>query len=169
MCREKKKPVWRFVAQKAFALPTAIFLLVVLAALGAFMLLMSSVQHTTAAQDVQGTRAYQAARTGIEWGIYQIMKPENDNYNKTAGFTVPYVCAAPMAGSPLAALGGTLAGFSVAVSCTQTTHNEGGNTIRVYQVTSTATYGQAGTVGRVERQITATAGTCREASGASCG
>ena len=156
-------------ASRGFALPTAIFLLVVLAALGAFMLTMSSVQHTTAAQDVQGTRAYQAARTGMEWGIYQIMKPENDNYNKTAGFETPHACAGAMTGSPLTTLGGTLAGFSVAVSCTQTTHDEGGNTIRVYQVTSTASYGQTGTVGYVERQITATVGTCRQdVNGASC-
>ncbi|RJX31596.1 MAG: hypothetical protein C4516_06500 [Oxalobacter sp.] len=154
--------------QRAFALPTAIFLLVVLAALGAFMLVISSVQHTTSAQDVQGTRAYQAARAGVEWGVYQIMKPENDNYNKTAGFTAPYACAGAMAGSPLAALGNTLTGFSVAVSCTNGVDTEGGDTIRIYRITSTATFGNVGTASRVDRQITVTVGTCRKASGANC-
>ena len=59
--------------QSGFLLVTAIFLLVILAALGAFILTISGTQQTSSALDVQGTRAYQAARSGIEWGSYQLL------------------------------------------------------------------------------------------------
>ena len=47
----------------------AIFILVILAGLGAFVVSVSTTQNVTLAQDVQGARAYQAARAGIEVGI----------------------------------------------------------------------------------------------------
>ena len=53
---------------RGFAAISAVFLLVVLAGLGAYMLSMSNVQQLSSAQDVQGTRAYWAARAGLEWG-----------------------------------------------------------------------------------------------------
>jgi len=56
-----------------FSLITAIFLLVILAALGAFILTISGTQQTSSALDVQGSSAYQAARAGIEWGSYQVL------------------------------------------------------------------------------------------------
>ncbi|HEY6280567.1 MAG TPA: hypothetical protein VIW72_02070 [Burkholderiales bacterium] len=59
--------------QSGFLLVTAIFLLVILAALGAFILTISGTQQTGSALDVQGSRAYQAARAGIEWGSYQVL------------------------------------------------------------------------------------------------
>ena len=52
-----------------FAAIAAIFLLVALAALGAFMVTFSNTQQLTSAQDLQGSRAYWAARAGLEWGI----------------------------------------------------------------------------------------------------
>ncbi|MCM8580609.1 MAG: hypothetical protein NFV56_14210, partial [Candidatus Accumulibacter sp.] len=55
------------IAQGGFALVSAIFLLVVLAALGAFMLTFSNTQQLTSAQDVQGSRAYWAAKGGVQW------------------------------------------------------------------------------------------------------
>ena len=57
-----------------FALVAAIFLLVVLAALGAFIVTISTSQQMGSALDVQGERAYQAARSGIEWGVYQVTR-----------------------------------------------------------------------------------------------
>jgi MSHA biogenesis protein MshP len=60
-------------SQYGFLLVTAIFLLVILAALGAFILTISGTQQTSSALDVQGTRAYQAARAGIEWASYQVL------------------------------------------------------------------------------------------------
>lgn len=56
-------------ANRGFLIPSAIFLLVILAGLAAFLVTISSGQHTGAAQDVVGARAYQAARSGLEWGF----------------------------------------------------------------------------------------------------
>ena len=53
--------------QKGFSLVTAIFLLVVLATLGTLMVTFFSAQQQSSALDVMGTRAYQAARVGVEW------------------------------------------------------------------------------------------------------
>lgn len=55
--------------QHGFAIVSAIFLLVVLAALGAFIATVSTTQHIGSALDVSGARAYQAARAGTEWGL----------------------------------------------------------------------------------------------------
>src|SRR5450830_1394703 len=62
-------------AQRGFAAISAIFLVVILAALGAFMLTFSNTQQLTSAQDLQGTRAYWAARAGLEWGIGSVASP----------------------------------------------------------------------------------------------
>lgn len=56
---------------KGFSLVAAIFILTTLAVLGAAILKISTVQHVNSAQDVQGARAYLAARAGIEWGLYK--------------------------------------------------------------------------------------------------
>lgn len=53
-----------------FILPAAIMLLVVLGGLAAYMLQLSSAGQTTSAQDILGARATQAARLGLEAGIY---------------------------------------------------------------------------------------------------
>ncbi|MES2364861.1 MAG: hypothetical protein V4563_03130 [Pseudomonadota bacterium] len=129
-------------AQGGFAIVAAIFLVVVLAALGAFMLTFSSVQHITSAQDVQGTRAYQAARTGIEWGAYQVLINSN----------------CPSSSTTLTA-GGTQAGFSIVVQCNAfPSTTEGGNTVNMYQIISTASQGTLGSATYVERQLQATLG-----------
>ncbi len=60
--------------QRGFAIVSAIFLLVVLAALGGFIATVSTNQQIGAALDVMGARAYQAARSGTEWGLYQALK-----------------------------------------------------------------------------------------------
>jgi MSHA biogenesis protein MshP len=104
---------------------TAIFLIVVLAALGAFMVTISGLQQTSGALDVQGARAYQAARAGIEWKTYQVVQPPQPSPN-----CVP---------SQNLTLSGTLSAFTVTVQCTTfTTANELGIAVNLYQITSTA-------------------------------
>ncbi|MDP1656891.1 MAG: hypothetical protein Q8K45_01025 [Rubrivivax sp.] len=58
---------------RGVAVISAIFLLVVLAALGAFMVTFSNTQQLTSAQDVRGTQAYWAARAGLDWAIPQVI------------------------------------------------------------------------------------------------
>lgn len=153
------------VGQRGFSLMSAIFLLVVLSALGAFMVSLSNVQQATSALDMQGSRAYQGARAGIEWGAYQIMTPENTN--PAAGGAVQYAC--PAAPSSMPALGGSLNGFAVTLACVSSVYAENGNVVTAYQLTSTATYGIAPSTDYVERSIKASIVTCRTtANGPSC-
>jgi len=49
----------------------AIFLIVTLAAVGVYLVTVATGQGQAAAQDVLATRAYQAARAGLERGIYE--------------------------------------------------------------------------------------------------
>ena len=57
--------------QSGVGLVTAIFLLVVIAGLAAALVTIFTSQQASSQLDQQGTRAYQAARAGIEWGIFR--------------------------------------------------------------------------------------------------
>lgn len=58
--------------QHGFSIVSAIFLIVVLAALGGFIATVATTQHIGSALDVSGARAYQAARAGTEWGLNRV-------------------------------------------------------------------------------------------------
>lgn len=140
--------MWRatlYGAQCGFVLPTAIFLLVVLATLAVYMTTLSRTSHLSGALDVQGARAYQAARAGIEWAAWQVNDPQGAQPQPT-----------PCPASPAALnLGGTLAAFTVTVECSRSLETDGAATVAVYRVTSTASAGVAGEVDYVERRIEA--------------
>jgi MSHA biogenesis protein MshP len=91
--------------QSGFSLVAAIFLLVVIAALGTFAVTISTSQQQGSAMDVLGSRAYQAAKAGIEWSIYQITR---------GGAT----CAT--LAQPAMPAGTQLSAFAVAVVCNST-------------------------------------------------
>jgi MSHA biogenesis protein MshP len=56
-----------------FALMAALFIIVTLAAIATYLLTVSTGQVAAASQDEQAARAYQAARSGIDWAAYQIL------------------------------------------------------------------------------------------------
>lgn len=60
-----------FQRQAGVGLVTAIFLLVVIAGLATALVTIFTSQQASSQLDQQGTRAYQAARAGIEWGIFR--------------------------------------------------------------------------------------------------
>jgi len=130
--------------ESGFVLPTAIFLLVILAALAAYMVSLSRTSHISSALDIQGSRAYQAARAGIEWAAWQVVDPQGLQVN-------PAPCPLPTT----LTLEGTLAAFSVDVSCTLFVEADGADTVAIYQITSTATSGLDDEVDYVEREIRA--------------
>jgi MSHA biogenesis protein MshP len=135
-------------SSKGFSLVSAIFLLVVIAALGTFAVTLSTTQQQSAALDVLGSRAYQASRAGIEWGAYQAI------INNGAGIN----CAAlpaTTANGPIV-MANTLQNFTVMVNCGSTAASEASATVTMYQLTSTATLGTAATPGYVERQMSLT-------------
>jgi MSHA biogenesis protein MshP len=100
---------------------TAVFLITVLALLGAFVVSVSGFQQKSSQLDIQGVRAYQAARAGVEWGAYQSLR--NNACAASVTLTFP---------------GTTLAGFTTSVSCTRTTHAELTSTISMDRITATA-------------------------------
>lgn len=127
--------------QRGFSLVSAIFLLVVIAALGTFAVTLSTTQQQSAALDVMGARAYQAAKAGIEWGAYQVLRNGG----------------CPVSPSVVAGLPNTLANFTVTVNCSSAPTTEGGVPVIIYQLNSTAnTPGGAATPDYVERQMSVT-------------
>lgn len=61
--------------QNGFGAIAAIVVLVILAVLSAAIVSLSSVQQIGSAQDVMSARAWQAARAGNEWGLFQALTP----------------------------------------------------------------------------------------------
>jgi len=106
---------------RGFALVMALFLIVSLAAIGAYMLSVSNVQVETGIKDEQGARAYQAARAGLDWGAYRVLR----------NATCP-------GGTTTITLPANLAGFYAEVTCTSFgAETEGGGAVTTYRVVST--------------------------------
>ena len=136
---------------RGFALPSAIFLLVILAVLAAFLVHISTRQQAGHGADVRGIRAYQAARAGIEWGLYRLLRESNC---ATASFNP----------------GGGLGEFTVTVECQPaglgTISDEAGTAVAVRRIVATACSEPAAGVcpnaapgaNYIERQIAVTAG-----------
>ena len=138
-------------AQRGFSLVSAIFLLVVLATLGAAMVTFSTTQNQTQAMDAMGSRAYEAANAGIEWAAYNIATSPG-----VAKAAAPVFV--PGTGT---ALGGRLAPFTVNVGYTAIAHSDAavagsavGN-MWTYDITSSAEYGVPGTPDYFERVVNA--------------
>jgi MSHA biogenesis protein MshP len=132
--------------QTGFSLIMAIFLIVVLGGIAAFIGRVTSMQLQSSSLDQGGSSAYQAARAGIEWGVYQALI-------NTSCATVP-VSFSPGAG---------LAKFTVSVICTKSNTNEVGYPY-IYTLTATScnqplagacpNAGAVGSLTYIERQLT---------------
>jgi len=158
--------------QYGFSIVTAIFLLVVLSLLGAFIVSVTGLQQSSQQLDVQGVRAYQAARAGIEWGAWQVLDPNN---NQPGVGGTPNLPPCPASPTNLSGLAGSLSPFTVTVTCSETINSpttEGNRDVRAYQVIATAcNQPSAGACpnaspasGYVERQIQATLSKCKDPS-----
>ena len=131
----------RQVVQSGFTLLTALFLLVVVALLSVYMINFSSVQHSTLVYGVQGARAMQGARSGLEWGIYQAI---NTGVCPSGSFSTNGA--------------GSLDNFTISVSCTSSDHREQGAPlpIRTFRLTSSASIGTFGSLDYTYRELQAT-------------
>jgi len=115
---------------------SAIFLIVVLAALGASIASLSNVEHDTATKSLLSTRVYYGAKTGLEWAIQRA------------------IAVASCTGATFSPTGSGFEGVSVEVTCVQrTTHGAGNFT---YYITSIATAGTVGSLNYAERRMEAT-------------
>lgn len=129
--------------QRGAALVSAIFLLVVLAALGAYMVTVSGVQQTTVNRALINARTHYAARAGLEWGIHRAVAPPTLGTGEC---------------SPSAQFGLTGYGLDdaqVTVECTLNLYTPGDDAY-VYAITSTARNSSAGMVEYAERRLEAT-------------
>ena len=160
-------------SEAGFSAVTAIVILVILAVLGAAIVTITGTRSASSALDVLGSRAYQAARAGIEWGAFQIRNPENTNLAPPGPYTAQYACPGPATSF---GLGGELAGFTVTVQCTSTPYTEFGNVLTIYQLVATSCNIPVGVApgtcpnattafNYVERQMTGSMQTCRQSAG----
>jgi MSHA biogenesis protein MshP len=128
----------RLHSASGFTLVAALFLIVVVAALGAFAVRISSGQQQTVNLALLSARALAAANSGIEFGAYQAL-------NGTG-------CASATLNLTEAGLNG----FTVNVSCTATVHTESGGTVNVYRIDATSSAGTYGKPDYVSRHVYAT-------------
>ena len=122
-----------------FGLVSALFLLVVLSAAAAFMLNLGGAQRTTVNLAIQGAKAFHAARSGVEWGIYRLA---TDGVCFTA------------TNLNLAEAG--LNGFTVNVTCASSDHTEATTTATVYQIVAIAEQGAYGSQDYARRRLRVT-------------
>jgi len=149
---------------RGFSIVTAIFLLVILAGLGAFMVVFTGLQQNTLTADVVGVRAYYAARSGINWALYRALDPDNTIAPGAAAF-------APCPAGTINTMGGSLTPFTVVVTCNPFDTTEANRNIRVYQITATAC-NQATcpavtpAAGYIERSVVVTVAKCKDPTAA---
>ena len=123
--------------QRGVSLVSAIFLIVVLAALGFSAARIGALQQQTVTSGLRASQAFQAARSGIAWAAHRAVN---------AGW-----CGATTIN--LTEVG--TAGFSVQVQCAQSVHTEGATTINVYVIDVLAESGLYGGPDYVSRRLQA--------------
>ncbi|HZX31575.1 MAG TPA: hypothetical protein VFF03_09505 [Rhodocyclaceae bacterium] len=157
--------------QRGVSVITAVFLLLLLAGLAALMANVISTAHTTSAEDVQGERAYQAARAGVEWGLYRVLE-NNDAQTPLVpdGSCNPPVSPIQLNGCPATDFPvANLDGHQVNFNCEQypsgagAYYQEGCRVIRLFRLTARATApGPNGLT--IEREVQVTAEKCLDAT-----
>jgi MSHA biogenesis protein MshP len=141
--------------QRGVSVIAAIFLLLLMAGLAAFMAQIISATHINQAIDISGSRAYQAARTGGELGLYKVMREDMANSSPASAGAALANCFAPFVQQ--------IDGHSVQVVCAAFgDYQEAARNIRIYRVTATAT--AVGPAGGIERQMVITMEKCRDST-----
>ena len=123
--------------ERGAALIVAVFLLVVLAGLGAFAVRLSLMQQQTVNSALLAEQALHAARSGVAWAAHRAL---NDGWCSSTNFALTEAGAS---------------GFAVDVSCTQSTHVEAGAMVDVYLIFVLAEYGNYGQPDYVSRRLEA--------------
>ncbi|MEY3182534.1 MAG: hypothetical protein RLZ35_519 [Pseudomonadota bacterium] len=127
--------------QNGFSIISAVFILVILALVGGFSLNLSTRMAAATSLSADSIRAYFAAKSGLEWGIYQVV-------------TTPASCPAT---TTLTFNQVGLKNFSTQVSCTANAITESGTTFNLFQLTSVASRGVSTDYDYVTRTLTVTA------------
>jgi MSHA biogenesis protein MshP len=105
-------------------MPVVVALVVVFASiLGTALVTISSAHQVGLGLDLQGVRAYHAARAGLEWGVYHVLRP---GFGGCAGVNAKSVT-----------FDGNLSGFRAELACVSTVHREGNADVNMYAITAT--------------------------------
>jgi MSHA biogenesis protein MshP len=112
------------------SLVAALFLIVVIAALGAFAVRIGMGQQQTVNLSLLGNRAMAAANAGIEWSAYRALEDGN--------------CS----NGSLSLTQGALTGFTVDVTCVSTSFGSEGTLYVIEAASRSGTYGRADYVSR---------------------
>lgn len=104
--------------EQGFALPAALFLLVVLGGLSAWLMRMTQMGLAQDVLELEGERAYQAAQAGLEAGIHAARN------GSCAGQNIVFP--------------GNLTRFTATVACVAHTADEGGASVTLHEITSIA-------------------------------
>ncbi|WP_205230119.1 hypothetical protein [Azospira oryzae] len=110
--------------QSGVSIIAALFLLLLFASLAIYMLWITSSMHRGVTQDVLGAQAYQAARSGAEWGLYRLLRD-----GQCAGET------------PVVFSGSGLMNFTASVTCRATANTkelDSSTSVKVYEIESIA-------------------------------
>jgi MSHA biogenesis protein MshP len=130
-----------FKKQSGFSAIIVIVLIVLFALMGGYMATLTSVSAVSTATSAASIQAWFAARSGVEWAVYQALEPGGCG-NVT---------------SPLNFSGGGLSGFQATISCNETLGiTEGPDTYNIYNIGVTATRGNPGQETYVSRSVTVT-------------
>ncbi len=130
--------------QRGVSIITGVFLLLLMSILAAVIANVVSTAHVNQAADIGGARAYQAARAGAEWGMFQL-----DPNAQGAGLP------ACVNGTP------AIPGHAVTVTCQSWDTTEGTRQLRIYRIVSQAIAVGVKAPG-IERQVEVTMQRCRD-------
>ena len=113
---------------------SAIFVLVVLAALGAYVVNISASHHVGSALELEGSRARMAARSGMDWGIARAVNAPTAFGAGNCKTGSPSVNLTTGGGGDFPAL----SGYTITVTCTGTAYTDGASSLYGYTLIATA-------------------------------
>jgi MSHA biogenesis protein MshP len=122
---------------KGFSLIPVIFIMVVLALVGTFIVSIAGLMRSTPTLAIQGVRAYYAAKSALEWGTYQVV-------TNSACFASPTTFSYTQAG---------LNNFQATVTCTPVSVTEGTVSYQIYRISAQGFTNTIGNLNYVSRQL----------------
>lgn len=111
---------------RGFTLVSVIFILVVLALLGAALAHVTLRQQLGSAAEVEHARALQGARAGLEWAAFQVLRNP----------APPAAAPACFAATSFTVAG--LAAYTVTINCTRTDGSDGSTALAFYKLVANA-------------------------------
>jgi MSHA biogenesis protein MshP len=107
---------------RGFATSLIVAVFAMLAVLGTSLVIISTTQQGGSTIDLEGARAYYAARGGAEWAMNRLLIGGVGCAGVTGNFDY----------------GSNLTGYRVVLACTESIHTEAAGAVTMYVVTATA-------------------------------